>query len=456
MAKTRQAFCAKIIAISIALALSAVSSAQQNSDSSSSQSPPHAQSGEPFTFKLNVNRVVVDVVVTDSNGRPVQGLTKQDFFLSEDEAPQDILSFDAHTLDSHPGYFSKLPALPPNTFVNIATEPERGPLYLLFLDLVNISEEDQPYARQQLLRFVQSKPEGTRFALFVLSDGLHLVQGFTADRNTLYTALDPAHSVPHVPRIFLLARNYGRGDALTITSAFKAIALFLEGLPGRKNIIWVSGLFPLDLFPHNDDRPDLRADSQEILDALARSESAIYTVDVAGVQVFPPGRQTGAAPGAGPASGPPGVVVSDTQTISSQMQIASTVGTPISENNNVQDVVATMTGGRSFYGRNDLAKMLEDATEEGSSYYTLTYAPSNKNFDGKLRKIRVNLSQKGYRLEYRRGYLATGPQSPILPRRYSNNMETVNLRPIGDSLLLTCSTVRPLRDSYISRRTSEL
>jgi|CZKR01.1.fsa_nt_gi VWFA-related protein len=428
---------AAILPLGLALLLADPLLAQRNSHPTPRpQTSSAQQSSNQYTFKLSVNRVVVDVVVTDSNGKPVHGLSKQDFSLFEDGGPQNVLSFDVHSLDSNPSYFAKLPSMPPNTFVNVATEPERGPLYVLLLDLLNTEQDDQPYARKQLLKFVDSKPQGTRFAVFVLSDGLHLVQGFTADRDRLHETLDPSHSVPHVPRIFLLGANYGRGDGVTMLSAFQLIALYLEGLPGRKNIIWASGKFPLDLFAHNDDRPDTRADATETLDALTRSESAIYPVDVAGVQPFPAGRLTGATTGAGPASGPPGMVATDTHTIAAQSQIAGSVGESIYTNSTTQDVVAQMTGGRAFYGRNDVGNMLEEATEAGSDYYTLAYSPSNPNFDGKMRTIRVELANKSYRLEYRRGYLATAPQSPILPSRYQSRKqeETANLRPIGDSL----------------------
>jgi|GEM_PF-7097472 len=46
----------------------------------------------------------------------------------------------------------------------------------------------------------------------------------------------------------------------------------------------------------------------------------------------------------------------------------------------------------------------EWSTETGGNYYTLTYAPSNENYEGKLRKIHVPLSTKGYQLSYRRSY----------------------------------------------------
>jgi len=46
-------------------------------------------------------------------------------------------------------------------------------------------------ARQQVLKFIKSKPAGTRFAVFITTDKLYLVQGFTEDKDLLYAALDP-------------------------------------------------------------------------------------------------------------------------------------------------------------------------------------------------------------------------------------------------------------------------
>ena len=43
-------------------------------------------------------------------------------------------------------------------------------------------------------------------------------------------------------------------------------------------------------------------------------------------------------------------------------------------------------------------------------YYTLAYAPSNLNYDGKERKIHVEVTRKGYALSYRRSYYGTEPQ----------------------------------------------
>jgi VWFA-related protein len=156
-------------------------------------------------FKSVVNRVILDVVVTDSNGKPVHGLTQQDFSVSEDGQSQRILSFDVHSL----GTSQELPnqTLGSDTSIKAQSTPERDPLYVLLLDLVNTEPDDQAPARQQLVAFIKGKPQGTRFAIFVLSDGLYLVQNFTDDQKQLSMVLDPTHPIPHLPRVFIDGQN---------------------------------------------------------------------------------------------------------------------------------------------------------------------------------------------------------------------------------------------------------
>ena len=132
-------------------------------------------------FRKSVHRVILDVVVTDANEKPVRGLTRDDFAVAEDGKPQRVLSFDVHDFEAPPEMPPSMSALPPNTYMNVPTAPERGPLYVVLYDMVNMNMDDQGTARKQLLSFITNKPAGTRFAIFVLSDGLRLIQGFTAD-----------------------------------------------------------------------------------------------------------------------------------------------------------------------------------------------------------------------------------------------------------------------------------
>jgi VWFA-related protein len=342
-----------------------------------------------LVFKSTVRRVIVDVVVSDSLGRPVSGLTAGDFGISEDGKAQTIRSFDVHDFDPLSDSLPQLPSeLPANTFVNVPRGPERGPLYVLLLDLLNMEIEDQPYARKQLLEFVRKKPLGTRFAIFVLSDRLYQVQGFTEDRNLLSEVLDPASRHSRIPKIFLLAENYR--PYVSTPAVLARIGDYLADLPGHKNLIWLSGSFPSTIMPSaNTDVEALSVSDaiKQATDTLARARIAVYPIDARGVAVTSP-----AATGSGR---PPDA--------SSGMEADAKLNAAYM----TEEEIACATGGRAFHGSNSLSDELTAATEIGGRYYTLTYSPSNQNYDGRLRHIRVELAKRGYRLEYRRSYFGT-------------------------------------------------
>jgi VWFA-related protein len=388
--------------------------------------PETAPAGN-LVVKKTVRRVIVDVVVTDSDGNPVRSLTENDFLIKEDGRLQKILSFDKHSLES--AYIPpKLPHLPPNTFLDLPAKPERGPLYVLLYDLVNTEVEDQATARKQLIKFIQDKPAGARFAIFVLAADLRMIQGFTDDQKELFAAVDPNAPRRHVPRIFLMGRNSGKGNAGLMVSVFNDIAGFLDGLPGRKNVIWLSGEFPMSLFPTDDDGQTYREEIKETLDLMAKTQIAVYPVDVRGVVVTDSYAPAGASTGGGVTSdyrtgGTPSPTSSGTPPTSSasQPQPTSSSAAPaggdhgyslLSASYSTQDEIARTTGGHAFHSNNDLGGGLAQVTEMGANYYTLSYSPTNENYDGNLRKIQVELFRRGYNLSYRRSYYGEDPASP--------------------------------------------
>ena len=82
---------------------------------------PALDTQEPaVAIRQTVRRVLVDVTVRDSNGKPVRGLAAGHFSITEDKQPQRVLSFDAYDLDK-PSLARKpnAPPLPPNVFENI-------------------------------------------------------------------------------------------------------------------------------------------------------------------------------------------------------------------------------------------------------------------------------------------------------------------------------------------------
>jgi hypothetical protein len=178
------------------------------------------------------------------------------------------------------------------------------------------------------------------------------------------------------------------------------IAKFLADLPGHKNVIWLSASFPSSMMPNSDPGTGALNSNEEIkeaTDTLARGQIAVYPVDVRGAVITHViSRPQGGAM----------VTTSDSAALNGSYM--------------TEEEIAHATGGRAFYGSNDVAAALTEATETGSHYYTLTYSPSNQNYNGRLRHINVELSRNvahakgGYQLAFRRSYYgdpsSTGPK----------------------------------------------
>jgi VWFA-related protein len=350
-------------------------------------------------FRLQVRRVPVDIVVLDKKGNPVHGLKKDDFVVKEDGKTQHILSFD--TFDgTKPSFIPpKLPALPTNTFMDVPTVPERGPLYILYYDMVNTPRTDQMAFRRELLKFIDEAQPGVRIALFVNAKGLHLMQGFTSDHPLLRQAVLQKGPAPHLPDVFIYGENYGASDVGACLSNLNFISEYLSGIPGRKNLIWLASNFPIPVSPTMTGRstqtagvgPQLysvgaqggpqvldlteleRKSIQRAYSAMMRSQIALYPVNVSGVA------------GASEFGQASNAIVDDQNT----------------------DMIASATGGKAYYSNNRMSELIEKAVEHGESYYTLSYDSSNSKYDGSERHIQVSLAKKNeYTLTYRMVYYA--------------------------------------------------
>jgi VWFA-related protein len=316
------------------------------------------------TFKAAAKAVLVDVVVTDSKGHPVKGLRQQDFHLTEDSKAQDITYFrefgdaeapaaetPAQPLDA--GHAATIPVPAPvpspakpsaNAFSNHTRTGQPGAVTMVLFDTLNTPSQDQAYARQQLIKFLQSKPKDSQFALCTLAAGpspLRLIQGFTGDETLLLAAAKGSKGSPKVVRWkasatgtenavgivgvlaqggptsgfqSLLSTLQGMQDEQrvtdtdarvgTTTDAMMLLARYLSGISGRKNVVWLSGSFPMSILTtFNSGAADNRNYAYKIkrlTNLLAESQVAVYPVDVRGLIGSGPG-----ADDAGTRAGPP-------------------------------------------------------------------------------------------------------------------------------------------------------
>jgi len=385
----------------------------------------------------------------------VQGLQASDFSVLENGKPQEVKAFEAHTGITKEQAIPPAP-LPPNTYTNRTAVSGDDTINILLFDMLNTATADQGYARKQMIEFLHELPRGRRVALFVLTTRLEMVQGFTDSSDALVKVAE-ALLVTHSPVLNTSAETQqekgeidflgklisesarGRGGTedpgndtkqrleqpladmqaartdirvgFTL-QALDGIARAVSGYPGRKNLIWMSGSFPLRLRRDEDTKDSMRNvrnyDSaiRSTTSLLATSRIAVYPVDVRGVRTAGIDLTTGAA-----ASG----AYADTSTAYSKT-LNSESGARFDEENVLRDV-AYQTGGEAFIGTNDLKQAVQRGIDDGSTYYTLAYTPAEGKREVDFRSIEVKLKQKNVNLAYRRGYYWAARQPPARESR---------------------------------------
>ena len=380
-------------------------------------------------FKAKSEAVVVDVVVTKGNDQPVPDLRKENFQLMEDGQPQRVDLFEEHSPSDAAA--NALPPMPANVFTNQPAAPPGDSVNVLLLDSLNTPKPDQSFVHQQILNFLKNMQPGTRVAIFTLGSKLRYIQGFTDDPALLRAALndpklmkpdsspasrtrqDDVDDADHIK--MMEAMNGGHmtagieavqqeqadfaaqqgGEAVQMTlAALRHLALYLAGIPGRKNLIWFSSTFPVTIFPTEKETNLSTAQStygrqiRETADVLTLSKVAIYPVGAEGMAT--------------------------NHTVDTDASLSSPVKGSMDDYTDanssragtmaVMEQLASDTGGEAIFNTNDLNKAIGRVTQNGSHYYTLVYSPTNKNMDGKYRRIEVKVNGGRYKVAYRHGY----------------------------------------------------
>jgi VWFA-related protein len=419
--------------------------------------PLHSQTAAPdsgnavATIKSKVRLVLVDVVVTNNKGDAVTGLQKQDFEILEDGKPQTISTFEEH--HGAPPTQIKVPPLPPNVYTNFPVTQAADSVNVLLLDALNTPSRDQSYVRAQMIKYLKTISPGTRVAIFTLASRLRMLQGVTTDSSELLAALNNAQAGPQQSPLLasdteteanqrfidFLIENSASGTAqnlaqaavdpinvmkqfLADTAAFQTeqrvgitlqalqqLARYLAGVPGRKNVIWFSGSFPVGIFP-NPDLPDpftftdsFRDDIRKTADLLTAGQVAIYPIAAEGLA--PDAIYEANAKEIGQKRGQ--------LALQDQMQQMQTGAVARDSSHNAMDELARDTGGQAFYNTNGLNDALTRVVNNGTRYYSLAYSPSNSTMDGKYRRIQVKLLKGKDNLAYRRGYYADDLQTVL-------------------------------------------
>jgi VWFA-related protein len=367
-------------------------------------------------LRTNTRLVVVDVVATDNRGELIGDLKPGDVTMLEDGKAQKISSFTFHppgktevAISSH---------LPANVITN-APAFQSSSLNVMLLDTLNGDFAGQSYVKDQLLKYLSRAELAHPVAVFAMESHLVMLHDFTTDPMALKSSVEKFKT----PARFISGETAGsrasafttfgdshtsERDIATTLNQLNALAKTLAGYPGRKNLIWLSEGFPLNLFPDITNK----ASSGSIPSPKGAAQVQPSNAGMGGGLVGGSISNGMEGPGSGAYKDYAAMVkkVSDAL-MKAQVAIyvvdAGAIGKDerMASHSTMNDM-AERTGGKAFIGTNDLAGSMSSSVDDGSTYYTVEYYPDNKKWDGQFRTIQVKSNRAGVKLRYRQGYYA--------------------------------------------------
>ncbi len=390
----------------------------------------HAANQQPSIFRADTHLVQVTVVVQDGRLNPVTDLSAADFRVLEDGQEQPIALFSADSLAA-----TSAAALTATGGAVVNNQvPTTGGVTVILFDRLNTAWSHQGQAKQNVIKFLSQVSPSERIGFYVLdSSTITIVHDFTSDTRSLLRALGRVQS--RVSREMMVAEEkspaiassggmsgameaqldaaLARMDeaikaetlkqrAASTLSGLEAIARHLAGIPGRKNLIWVSSSFPLSF---NDDfgRQTMYREVSIATRAIADANVSIYPVDARGL------------------------MDSTAMVARKPLYTGLQHDMPASD---TMEMLAERTGGVAYTNTNDLGRAISRAVDDAKFTYTLGYYPINTKWDGHFRKISVKLRRPGLNVRHRSGYLAL-PAPPQTPESRQNALVRALASPLN-------------------------
>jgi VWFA-related protein len=442
---------------------------------------PQSTASETPAQALRVSTRLVQVsVIVRHKGAPVTGLTKDDFTILDQNRRQKITAISEQSYE--PATKSADAPKNSNAVFSNHFDPNSGApssVTIILMDALNTPRQQMANARLEVAKFLQQLQPTERVALYGLSTNLYVIHDFTNDIHSLLAALDQSKKgtnayQPSAAEVqpsdtgndnidaFIDSANQHAADMQTINRAemtanvMAAIANSVASVPGRKNLVWVSGSFPFQIGTGSSaDDPQGRTGSsgggspqsitagpdntvqfrtfQKELEAASEAVNnanlAIYPVDARGLigasNVSADKRSPTPMPGS-PAR--------------SRRPMNATQPAPSRENFDTMIVLAERTGGRAFYNSNDIEYSVRQAVDDSRDSYVLDYYPADTQWDGTFHTIKVEVNRPGVDVRFRMGYFAI-PDASTDPLRVEQMMQDAMSSPFQDTdLELTVET----------------
>jgi VWFA-related protein len=410
----RRVFASGALSLFVGLSLLAQQPAPppQQPQASSDQRPS-------VTFRVEVNYVEIDAIVTDAQGNFVRDLTKDDFEVVEEGKPQDlsVLSMVDIPIERTDAPLYSPTAIEPDVRSNV--KEFNGRVFVLVLDDLQTHFGRSVRVRQAAKLFVERYLGANDIAAIVQTgarkDG---AQEFTSNRKLLLKAINTfagqkirSATLDKIDDYYMqretnpgaVPRDLSEAErafkARNTLSTLRQVADYLAGVRGRrKAVVYFSeGIdYDIDNTIGNRYASDLRDEMLAAIAAGTRANVSFYGVDPRGLSgLSDEGIEITAIPndptlGLGYAS------------LSDELRRSQDSLRTISEE----------TGGFAAVNRNDFREAFTHIIQDNSGYYLLGYYSNDTRRDGRFRRVQVRVKRPGLTVRARKGYTAPKGKPP--------------------------------------------
>jgi len=394
-------------------------------------------------FRLGVNFVEVDAVVTDGNGQFVRDLTPEDFEVYENGRPQRVSVFSLVDIpverDDRPLY--RPDAVSTDVLTNAAGAG--GRVYFLILDDLHVAPFRTQRVRELALRFVDRYLGANDVAAVIHIGQAQHNQTFTFSRPLLRRSINrfvgrklrsrtlnkltdatQQQELADLPGNFMGplidADSPVRLEFANIMlNTIEDLSRYVSRLQGRRKafVLFSEGIdYDMDS-PLTDSFSGLAVSTEistihgamrQMLETAMRANVSIYPVDPRGL-----GHELEGIAGLGPIpsgySFPEGVDPLPTYGI---RDVERGLRDELDGSLDALRMLAAETGGFASINSNDFERPFQRIVDDNSSYYLLGYYPTDTEKDGTFRRVDVNVRPPGLQVAARRGYFAPRANSP--------------------------------------------
>ncbi|RMG51558.1 MAG: VWA domain-containing protein [Acidobacteria bacterium] len=306
-------------------------------------------------ISLEATEVVVPVTVRNRYGRPIPGLTKDDFILYEDGVRQEITGFDTESVPA---------------------------AIVMLIDVSGSVRTEINNIRLSALTLIDQLRPQDRACIIQFNDRVRVIQDWTSDKLRLQRAL---MTLPATGATAFYNALYTAAEKLSQVKGRRTIIAFTDGVDTyRGQVPQTRG---------RREKPMPPKSPAEAFEAVRRAEASVYVISkTRAIRDYLTGRRA-----------PSFLRPIDPRDPYIQYYLQA-----LDRAEQWLAMLAERTGGEIYFPRNqlELKDVYNDIAEELNTQYVLRYVPKNTNFDGRFRRIRVVTGNPAYIARAREGYYA--------------------------------------------------